>query len=141
MNRLGHCTACQTQVFDVASVHRGTGDDRVDGSPKSISSAKHGAMLVTLVRSDGSQIKVTLCGPCCNGGTDRILTLWKNVCEQESLCLLDSEYRTARGGKALSDAQLEQSRKTLHRLVNNPPLGILMARPWKEIQHGRTGNH
>ena len=137
MNPLGVCSACSRPVFQILASHKGSGDDRVDGTPSKIGDPVSDAHLLTLTQVDGRVMRITVHAQCRDLSSSRFKNVWRNIREQEAACSEDA-YRIARGGSALPEDQRKADEARLVALVRNPPIGILCAQPWQEIIDGST---
>jgi len=139
VNPLNTCSACNQPVFETLETYSGTGDSRVDGTAKRIGNPVDGAVLLTLGLANGSKTCITVHGECASLDGERMFRMWRNLCEQMG-AFSDESYRTAKGGKPISEEQQAAVDHSLCIFVSNPPVGILCAQPWQEIIDGRTAS-
>lgn len=139
MNRVGHCTVCDTPIATITRVYRNTGHDDVDGSPQALGEWDDSAWHLTLLLVEGGQMHIDVCGSCVDMPPDQLMAAWKRICYAQGRTL-DPAWLKAKGGMPLDEDQRHFMRKTLAWFAQNPPLGIFSMQRWGELKNERARN-
>jgi hypothetical protein len=121
MKRLGHCTICDTVVFEIV-------EQRPDGNPTKLGAPLPIARRVTLVLMDGSSADVTFCSAC--EITPEAMPEIARQIEEIRIAQGQNAYRKLQNGRELTLPQQWRMGAWQLQQRDNVPLGVLYEERW-----------
>lgn len=123
MKRLGHCTLCDQQVFNIIATFP-TGHP-LAGRPRRLGKPMDNAVRLHLLLTGGTTVPVTLCDTC----EPDLKKIWRRCLE----AMADQQCnRLKYGGAPLTPRQQEQQTGELLALARQAPLGVLYQEKWSD---------
>lgn len=133
--RIGYCPITDVQVWEIKKQF--PNDHPLAGEPMELGAPFPHALRVTLVLTSGENTSVTMSSE----GLDQLLSGKAHWPELHKAMLRgfihEMETAVIRSGKVTPPQQAQRVRQTLVRLAQSPPIGVLEAKPWTEIQEER----
>jgi len=122
LNRIGRCTLCEKQIYDIKTVYP-VGHPYA-GEGRSIGKAMPDARVVTMILMDGAQCKITMCCGCLEESFSWAW-VWRKLLRTWQLEGTD-RYRALNNSPALSQEQKVSQSAWLQKMVFNVPVGTLI---------------